>query len=160
MITPPAPDPHDANGADSPDSADGQPKRRHPVHRAARVGGGLVLLVVGLITWPMPIPVGLLLIALGLVLLAQDSHVARSAIRWTRTRLPALDRAMHRAAARVPGSVRAVIHLTTPDQGLAPDHNGNRGDAADTNDRDPARSPYAGGTAGQPAPESAPSSQG
>lgn len=158
MITHRDPDPPAADGADSPDSADGPPKRRHPLRRAAGIGGGLVLLVVGLITWPMPIPVGLILIAFGLVLLAQESQVARTAIRWTRTRLPALDRAMHRAAPRLPSPLRAVIHLTTPHHGG--DQDGNFGGAVHTDDRDPARPLYGGGSSTEPATESAPSSQG
>jgi len=118
------------------------------------------LLVAGLITWPMPIPVGLILIALGLVLLAQESHAARSAIRWTRTRLPALDRAMQKAAPRLPSPLRAVIDQTTPDQGRDPGRDRTWDSAADADDRDPARPPYGGGPGGEPAPESAPSSQG
>lgn len=89
-------------------------RRRHPVVRLVSVAAGWVLLVVGVITTPTPVPIGLVLVAIGIFLLARDSHMARKGIRSLRKRFPALDRGLCSISHRLPRTVRAVIRRTAP----------------------------------------------
>lgn len=116
--------PHDPDTLAAPDrspppaAAEDDTRPRHPILRLVSIVVGVVLVIVGLITWPMPIPVGFILTSVGLFLLARDSVIARNAIRRARGRWPALDRMICRVAARLPHSVRGVIRSTAPEETL------------------------------------------
>lgn len=80
------------------------------LHKAA----GSVLVLFGVVLFPLPIPVGLLLIALGLTFLAPYFAPVRSLISALRARVPVLDGAMRRNAHRCPAVVRTTIERTAP----------------------------------------------
>lgn len=61
--------------------------KRHLAIRAARVGAGVVVLVLGLAMLALPGP-GLITVAAGLALLAQDVPFARRLLQRVRARLP------------------------------------------------------------------------
>lgn len=75
---------------------------------------GSIMLLFGLVLFPLPIPVGLILIALGLAFLAPYIAPARAVIRTLRRRTPALDRVMRQHAHRCPPVIRTTIERTEP----------------------------------------------
>ncbi|WP_031549382.1 PGPGW domain-containing protein [Parvularcula oceani] len=75
---------------------------------------GSVMLLFGVVLFPLPIPFGLILIALGLAFLAPYVAPARAVIRALRSRAPLLDRAMAKYAHRCPSVVRTAIERTAP----------------------------------------------
>ncbi|WP_170294755.1 PGPGW domain-containing protein [Roseospira navarrensis] len=96
------------------------PAPRHPVRRAINIAVGSVLLVVGIIIAPTPIPIGLFLIAIGLFILTRDSERAREAVRWVRRRVGALDRGLRKVEPRLPRGIARVIHVTDPNAPAGP----------------------------------------
>ncbi|MCF8482249.1 MAG: hypothetical protein K9H25_17630 [Rhodospirillum sp.] len=84
-------------------------------HRSVRriVGWGLILL--GMILAPTPLPLGLLLMAVGLYMVARDSATARRMIRWIRRHIPILDRGLEGLHPRVGKDMKAFIDRTHPD---------------------------------------------
>jgi hypothetical protein len=139
MTSPPDLDPPAVPDRSAPDAAADHARPRHPILRLVSIAAGVVLVIVGLITWPMPIPVGFILTALGVFLLARDSVIARNAIRRARERWPALDRTICRVAARLPHSARRVIRSTAPEETLRRLEAGHDGAAAPPGTREPAR---------------------
>ena len=75
---------------------------------------GSVLLLFGVVLFPLPIPVGLPLIALGLAFTAPYFAPSRMLIRALRTRVAILDRVMTQHAHRCPSVVRQTIARTAP----------------------------------------------
>ena len=75
---------------------------------------GSVMLLFGVVLFPLPIPVGLPLIALGLAFTAPYFAPSRALIRALRARVALLDRAMTANAHRCPGIVRQAIDKTAP----------------------------------------------
>ncbi len=84
------------------------------LRRPSRLAAGILLLVVGAVVAPTPIPVGLILMLAGLTLLVAESVVMRDIVRALRRRMPALSRGMTRARSKVPGPLARVIDLTDP----------------------------------------------
>ena len=74
---------------------------------------GSVMVLFGMVLFPLPIPVGLLLIALGLAFLAPYFPPVQRLIRSLRRRLPMLDAIMVQHAHRCPAVVRLAIERTT-----------------------------------------------
>ena len=75
---------------------------------------GSVMLLFGVVLFPLPIPVGLPLIALGLAFTAPYFAPSRALVRTLRCRVRLLDRAMCEHAHRCPGVVRQTIERTAP----------------------------------------------
>jgi hypothetical protein len=80
----------------------------------ARLVGGWILLVVGLIVTPLPIPVGLIMTLLGLALLVGESLLIRRLICRFRARNPRFCERLKTIRHRSPGLVRRLIELTDP----------------------------------------------
>jgi len=76
------------------------------------VGG--ILLAVGVVVWIMPIPLGFLIVAGALYLLASESETVRNGIRGVRRRLPLLDKGMRSMAHRLPRGIMHMIRDTDP----------------------------------------------
>ncbi len=93
---------------------------RELARRSGMLTVGWVLVGVGLLLMPTPLPLGLLLFLAGLAVLARESAAARQAIRWTRRRLPVLSEALNRAKPRLPAGLRTLIESTDPIADLAP----------------------------------------
>ena len=73
---------------------------------------GWVLLVAGIILFILPIPLGIPVLAVALVLLVSTSRTARRIIRWARMRSGPVDRALSLVETRVPAGVRAILRKT------------------------------------------------
>lgn len=75
---------------------------------------GSVLVVFGLVLFPMPIPVGLIMIALGLLLLAPYFAPVQRMVRALRCRSDKVNSALLRIKERCPAVIRAAIEKTAP----------------------------------------------
>jgi hypothetical protein len=78
---------------------------------------GSVILVVGIVIAPTPIPIGVVLIAIGLFMLSVESRRVRRLVRGIRGRIGGLDRALRRAEPRLPRGLAHMLHLTDPKPG-------------------------------------------
>lgn len=74
----------------------------------------MVLIVVGVPLFWTPIPIGLVLIVVGLTLLVGNSVMAQNAMRNFRARNRRLDRTLQETGARAPAWVRSVLDKTQP----------------------------------------------
>lgn len=83
----------------------------------ARLASGWLLVTGGAILTPLPIPVGLLMLSLGLLLLARDSRWMRRRLRALRGRHPRLSRRLTRLGGHVPAGLARLIRLTEPRRG-------------------------------------------
>lgn len=81
---------------------------------AGRLFAGWLLLIGGGILTPLPIPVGLLMMALGLALMARDSRRVRYWLRTLRERYPRFSDGLTRKAGRMPRWLARVIRRTDP----------------------------------------------
>lgn len=90
------------------------PPGRTPLGRVVRLGLGWLLVGVGAVTTPTPVPVGLPLVAVGLYLLARESKTVRRLIRERRRALPGLSRRLNGIKHRMPSGVRRMIEATDP----------------------------------------------
>jgi hypothetical protein len=75
---------------------------------------GSVLVVFGIVLFPMPIPVGLLMIALGLLFLAPYFKPVQMMVRSLRRRSANVDSALRRVKRRCPPVLRMAIEKTAP----------------------------------------------
>ena len=82
--------------------------------RLVRLTAGWLLVIVGAILAPTPIPLGLPMLAVGLYLLTRDSATVRRIIRERRQALPVLSRGLDRIKGRMPAGVRGMIEATDP----------------------------------------------
>lgn len=105
-MTPPEPQPP-MTDALSPDPAGRS-------GRIVRIIVGWLLVVVGGVLTPTPVPLGLPMLAAGLYLLARDSATVRRGIRRRRKALPMLSRGLDRIKGRMPAGVRGMIEATDP----------------------------------------------
>ena len=81
-----------------------------------RLIGGWLLLILGLLMFPMPIPAGLAMIAGGAALLVHDSRTFRRLFASLKRRFPRFFTALHDKAARLPPwMARRVRHLLESD---------------------------------------------
>jgi len=79
-----------------------------------RLFAGWLLVLSGGILTPMPIPVGLLLLGLGLALLAHDSRWMRHQLRSLRGRYPSFSERLAAIGRRAPRWLARVIRRTAP----------------------------------------------
>ena len=82
--------------------------------RLARLTMGWVLVLVGAITAPTPLPIGWLLLIIGLSILVHDSETVRGWVRRVRQRYPRIGRWLKRNKRFAPGFARRLIDLTEP----------------------------------------------
>ena len=75
---------------------------------------GSVLVVFGLVLFPMPIPVGLVMIAVGLLLLAPYFKPVQNVVRTLRRKSPHVDKALLKFKRRCPPVIRTAIEKTAP----------------------------------------------
>lgn len=88
---------------------------RPPVHaHLLRLAFGWSLIVVGALTLPTPLPLGVLLVLAGLCLIARDSRRLRGAIRHLRGRFPAMSARAHGLRLGLPVLLRRVVETTDP----------------------------------------------
>lgn len=75
---------------------------------------GWTLVIVGLIVFPLPIPLGLPMMAAGFAVLIPVSRTARRGLRAARRSLPTFSYHLNRAAIHLPVGLRRVIDTTDP----------------------------------------------
>ena len=81
-----------------------------------RLIGGWLLLILGLLMFPMPIPAGLAMIAGGAALLVHDSRTFRRFFNSLKRRHPRFFSSLHKRAAYLPDPLaRRVRHLLESD---------------------------------------------
>jgi lauroyl/myristoyl acyltransferase len=82
-----------------------------------RLAGGWLLLVFGLVLFPMPIPAGLAMVAGGAALLVHDSRTFRRLLTCLKRRFPRFFSALHEKATRLPPwMARRIKHLLEHDE--------------------------------------------
>jgi Flp pilus assembly protein TadB len=87
---------------------------RVQAQRLALIGGGLVLMVLGIASVPTPVPIGFILFAVGLYLVARGSKRARRSVKRLRRHVPPLSRGLNRLKPRMPNGMRAFIEHSDP----------------------------------------------
>ena len=75
---------------------------------------GLVMFLGGIASLPFPIPFGLLIMIIGLVLLLGNSVRAAETVRRARRRYPRLHNSLRRSGRRLPRSMHRVLASTDP----------------------------------------------
>ena len=75
---------------------------------------GTVMFLGGLASLPFPIPFGLLITIIGLVLLLGNSFWAAGLVRRARHRWPKLNAGLRKAGKRLPRSMHRVLFSTDP----------------------------------------------
>ncbi|TRO96967.1 hypothetical protein FKB34_03110 [Glycocaulis profundi] len=80
---------------------------------------GALLILGGLPLFWTPVPVGAILIVIGLALIVANSHTAREWVHERRERNPGLDRWMNKAEDYTPPPFKRILHKTAAgeDQG-------------------------------------------
>jgi hypothetical protein len=87
---------------------------RIAILRLGRVGTGLLLMVVGLLSVPTPLPAGFVLFVLGLYLVTRGSKRVRRSVTDLRRRLPPFSRGLNRLKPHLPQSVHTFIERSDP----------------------------------------------
>ena len=75
---------------------------------------GLFLLSLGVITLPTPLPIGIILIAAGLVLLLSVSRSLARNVVVVRQRFPRIDGFLSKAETRIGGRTARILRKTRP----------------------------------------------
>lgn len=75
---------------------------------------GWALVLIGLVMTPLPIPVGLLMVAAGLSLLIVESRSVRRAFQYLRGHWPRFNAWLLNASKKLPESLRRVLRMTEP----------------------------------------------
>ncbi len=75
---------------------------------------GLTVFILGLLLFPLPLPLGIPLILIGLSLMVSSSLYVRQGLRWLRQRYPHLSERLDQLKHRMPGFIRHMIERTHP----------------------------------------------
>lgn len=75
---------------------------------------GFVLIGAGLVVFPLPIPFGLAMIAIGLVLVIANSIWAAGVVRKARIRWPRFDQSLRQAGSKLPRRLHRILAATDP----------------------------------------------
>ncbi|ADM08513.1 hypothetical protein PB2503_02172 [Parvularcula bermudensis HTCC2503] len=79
-----------------------------------KITGGL-LVMAGFVVLPMPIPLGLIMIALGLAMLAPYFSAVQALVRTIRRKSPVVNDAMVKFKQKCPRVIQITIEKTNPD---------------------------------------------
>lgn len=86
------------------------------IARIATTLSGIVLIVYGVIAAISPLPLGVPLVVLGLIMIAGANPAARPLIRWMREKWRWFDILVTHVARRSPSRFKKVIDETAPDR--------------------------------------------
>ena len=75
---------------------------------------GWVLIALGIVLFPLPIPLGIILLVPGFALVVAESRFLQRLVRVWRRRYPGLDARIHGIRPRMPAFVRKIIDVTDP----------------------------------------------
>ena len=84
------------------------------MRRLLELGAGWFLLLAGILITPLPLPIGLLMLVLGLAVLARHSRCVRRRIRHLRRRYPEFSERLRRLEPRVNASIARILRQTDP----------------------------------------------
>lgn len=84
------------------------------VQRILMVIGGIICLIVGGITLPLPIPTGIPLLAVGFSLLVMSSNTVRDWFHLQRVRWPTLDLHLRKVEPHLPEAMRKALSPQDP----------------------------------------------
>ncbi len=84
------------------------------VRRFSLVGSGASLMMLGVLTVPTPVPIGFVLFAVGLYLVARGSKRARRSVKHLRRHVPLLSRGLNTIKHRLPPRLQAFIEHSDP----------------------------------------------
>jgi len=82
--------------------------------KSLSIMAALGLIIVGLIVLPMPIPLGAIMIVVGVVLLLSVSVTAVHLVRGFRTKHPRADRVVREVEDRLPETWRRILRQSDP----------------------------------------------
>ncbi|MEQ8967356.1 MAG: hypothetical protein RID91_16200 [Azospirillaceae bacterium] len=85
-----------------------------------RLTAGWLLIGVGTVILPTPVPIGLVMVIVGLALVAPRSRTLQGWLRRRRAAHPGLSRRLAAMAPRLPGAARRVLEITDPAAGANP----------------------------------------
>jgi len=88
--------------------------KKQPAFKFVLTPIAVVLIVVGLIVIPMPIPFGALMVVSGLVILISASPTVALFIKGYRRKYPKLDKAVRKSASILPSSWQEILKRTDP----------------------------------------------
>lgn len=77
---------------------------------------GMTFIVAGILTMPTPVPLGLVLVVVGLYFVARASRSMRGMVVRMRRHSPGFSRCLNRIRHRMPNSMRAFIDNSDPDR--------------------------------------------
>lgn len=83
--------------------------------RGVTLVSGVLLILMGLVILPLPIPVGLLMIILGVSLIVPAIPALGRFLTRMRRRYPVTSHKLNRISTKLPGFIRRVIRDTDPD---------------------------------------------
>jgi len=92
-------------------------RRRHlrvVAKRVGLVGAGVLMMVLGILTVPTPVPIGFVFFAVGLYLVASGSKRARRSVTYLRRHVPPFSRGLNRIKHRLPPRLQAFIERSDP----------------------------------------------
>jgi hypothetical protein len=87
---------------------------RIPLTHLLYIAAALVLIGAGLIVFPLPIPFGAPMVAVGVTLLISHSRVAARGLMALRFKSPQVERAIHFLEVRAPKAIARVLRRTRP----------------------------------------------
>ncbi len=82
--------------------------------RPIKIAVGWLFVLIGLISAPLPLPLGQLVALVGLSLLVSESYAIRMFTRKLRRNYPIISRMMDRVKPYVPGFLKSTIEETDP----------------------------------------------
>ena len=85
------------------------------VRRSLNLIAGVLLVIAGIIITPMPIPLGIILIILGLSMLVSTVPAVRHFLRNLRSRHKTMSLRLNHIKPRLPAFARRLIEETDPD---------------------------------------------
>ncbi|MDR3441092.1 PGPGW domain-containing protein [Telmatospirillum sp.] len=84
------------------------------LRRLGLTGAGALLIILGILSVPTPVPIGFVLFAVGLYLLARGSKRAKRSVKDLRRLVPPLSRSLNRLKHRLPGRLQIFIERSDP----------------------------------------------
>lgn len=79
-----------------------------------------MIIIIGAITFPLPIPLGLVLMAIGIAMLIGTSKLARVMMKILRRRHVKFDLIMRKAQTLAPGFISKLLQRTDPNKKSSP----------------------------------------
>jgi hypothetical protein len=86
------------------------------MYRIAFQISAVFIILVGMITFPLPIPIGAVLMAVGISMLIGSSKTLQNLLQTSRRRNPRFHEMMRKVEQRAPRKIKNILEKTDPDQ--------------------------------------------